>query len=262
MKRFSLCLLAFLALFLGAALAEGECPLSCGRCRDERDCRCCVYCAPVFQTARPAAVSTPACAATVKPACTSVSAPACAATVKPACTSVSAPACAATVKPAGTVQPAATAKPTPAPQVSRPNVPDSSPSTGDYTTISVTAQEQKMVNLLNQDRARNGLSALPLDSELSAIARAKSCEMMEKGYFDHESPTWGRAPSMLTAFGYAYNGVGENIAHHATVEKAEAAFLSSSPHRINMMGSQWKKVGIGVCTDQNGYVYVTELFVR
>ena len=119
-----------------------------------------------------------------------------------------------------------------------------------------------MVNLLNQDRARNGLSALSLDSELSAIARAKSCEMMEKGYFDHESPTWGRAPSMLTAFGYAYNGVGENIAHHATVEKAEAAFLSSSPHRINMMGSQWKKVGIGVCTDQNGYVYVTELFVR
>ena len=119
-----------------------------------------------------------------------------------------------------------------------------------------------MLNLLNQDRARNGLSALPLDSQLSAIARAKSQEMMVKGYFAHESPTWGKAASMLTAFGYAYNGVGENIAHHATVEKAEAAFLSSTAHRIIMLGSQWKKVGIGVSTDQNGYVYVTELFVR
>ena len=161
-----------------------------------------------------------------------------------------------------TARPAAVTCSAPTPQPSVPDEPHPSASTGDYTTISATVQEQKMLNLLNQDRARNGLSALPLDSELSAIARAKSQEMMEKGYFSHESPTWGKAASMLTAFGYAYNGVGENIAHHATVEKAEAAFLSSSAHRTIMMGSQWKKVGIGIAMDKNGYVYVTELFVR
>ena len=224
MKRFCLYLLAFLALFLGAALAEGDCPLDCAQCRNERDCVACPYCAVLFQTARPAATAKPV--------------------------------------PTAAAKPAATVKPSPAPQVYTPNVPNSSPSTGDYTTISATVQEQKMLNLLNQDRARNGLSALPLDSQLSAIARAKSQEMMEKGYFSHESPTWGKAASMLTAFGYAYNGVGENIAHHATVEKAEAAFLSSSAHRIIMMGSQWKKVGIGITMDKNGSVYVTELFVR
>ena len=224
MKRFCLYLLAFLVLFLGAALAEGDCPLDCARCRNERDCFACPYCAVLFQTARPEATAKPV--------------------------------------PTVAVKPTATVKPSPAPQVSTPNVPNSSPSTGDYTTLSATVQEQKMLNLLNQDRGRNGLSALPLDSQLSAIARAKSQEMMEKGYFSHESPTWGKAASMLTAFGYAYNGVGENIAHHATVEKAEAAFLSSSAHRIIMMGSQWKKVGIGIAMDKNGYVYVTELFVR
>lgn len=224
MKRFCLFLLALLTLFLGAALAEGDCPLDCAQCRSERDCFTCPYCAVLFQTARPAATAKPV--------------------------------------PTASVRPAATVKPSPAPQVSTPNVPNSSPSTGDYTTLSVTAQEQKMLNLLNQDRARNGLSALPLDSRLSDIARAKSQEMMEKGYFAHESPTWGKAASMLTAFGYAYNGVGENIAHHATVEKAEAAFLSSSAHRIVMMGSQWKKVGIGIAVDKSGFVYVTELFVR
>lgn len=161
-------------------------------------------------------------------------------------------------------KPAATSRPSSQP-TSRPNAaPTAKPSasTGDYTTISVTAQEQKILNLLNQDRAKNGLPALTLDAELSRIARIKSCDMNDNGYFAHESPTWGNAAAMLKAFGYPYNGVGENIAHHATVEKAEAAFMSSSGHRSNILGSQWTRVGIGVCVDKNGFVYVTQLFVR
>ena len=56
--------------------------------------------------------------------------------------------------------------------------------------------------------------------------------------------------------------MGENIAHHANAEIADAAFLSSPAHRAVMMGSQWEKVGIGVVEDEQGFVYVTELFVR
>ena len=123
-------------------------------------------------------------------------------------------------------------------------------------------QEQKLLNLLNHDRAANGLPALTLDSELSRIARMKSCDMKQSGYFAHESPTYGNAASMLTRFGYSFAGVGENIAHHASVEKAEAAFMSSTGHRANILGSQWTKVGIGICIDNNGFVYVTQLLVR
>jgi len=135
-------------------------------------------------------------------------------------------------------------------------------STGDYTTLSVAAQEQKLLNLLNQDRAAYGLPALTLDSELSRIARMKSQDMNHNHYFAHTSPTYGNAAAMLKLFGYAYNGVGENIAHHANVEKAQAAFMSSSGHRQNILGSQWTKVGIGICIDQNGFIYATQLFVR
>ena len=164
-------------------------------------------------------------------------------------------------------QPARTAAvscsaPASTPRPSTSDVPRSSPSTGDYTTLSSTAQEQKLLNLLNEDRTRNGLPALSEDSELSALARAKSQDMLENGYFAHESPTLGNAAAMLDSSGYAYQGVGENIAHHASVEKADAAFLSSPGHRANVMGSQWEKVGIGVAEDENGFVYVTELFVR
>ena len=119
-----------------------------------------------------------------------------------------------------------------------------------------------MFNLLNQDRKNNGLSALTLDATLCDIARIKSCDMRDRHYFAHESPTYGNVRSMLTAFGYAFNGAGENIAHHATVEKAEAAFMSSAGHRQNILSSAWTKIGIGICYDSNGFVYVTQIFVR
>ena len=132
----------------------------------------------------------------------------------------------------------------------------------DYTTDSLTVQEQKAVSLLNADRKSNGLSALTVDPELSRIARLKSEDMRDQGYFAHTSPTYGSASAMLTSFGYSFSAVGENIAHHATVEKSQAAFMSSDGHRKNILGASWTKVGVGVCLDRNGFVYVTQLFVR
>ena len=123
-------------------------------------------------------------------------------------------------------------------------------------------QEQKLWNLLNEDRSRNGLSALPLDEELSALARIKACDMNENRYFAHESPTYGNASEMLRHFGFSFRGVGENIAHHATVEKSQAAFMSSAGHRRNVLGKQWTRVGVGVCVDSRGFVYAVELFAR
>lgn len=101
-----------------------------------------------------------------------------------------------------------------------------------------------------------------LDPALCALARLKSCDMNQNNYFAHTSPTLGSAAEMLRSHGYAFAAVGENIAHHATVEKAQAAFMSSTGHRTNILGSQWSKVGVGVCVDQQGFVYVTQLFVR
>lgn len=164
----------------------------------------------------------------------------------------------ATPRPQATQAPSVTAIPTAVPT----RKPTGSNGTGDYTTDSVTAQEYYAWNLLNEDRIANGLAPLQLDQELSRIARIKSEDMNANNYFAHESPTYGNAANMLRLFGYSFNGVGENIAHHATVLKAQAAFMSSSGHRANILGSQWSKVGIGVSYDKNGSVYVTQIFVR
>ena len=165
-----------------------------------------------------------------------------------------------TPEPTVTPAPTATSTPKPTPTPAPTEVPPFTDE--DYTTGSITAQEENAFLLLNQDRAANGRSALELDPALCDLARLKSRDMYLNNYFSHTSPTYGSAAQMLSAYGYALTSGGENIAHHATVEKAQAAFMSSSGHRQNILGSQWTKVGIGVWEDSQGFVYVTQLFVR
>ena len=131
-----------------------------------------------------------------------------------------------------------------------------------YTTASLSAQEQTAGNLLNSDRARYNLAPLALDPELCRIARIKSQDMRDNQYFAHTSPTYGDVRSMLRHFGYNFTAAGENIAHHATIEKSQAALISSPGHRKNILSSGYTKVGIGVALDENGFVYLTQIFAR
>ena len=131
-----------------------------------------------------------------------------------------------------------------------------------YTTASVSAQEQSAGNLVNSDRSAYSLAPLALDSALCRIARLKSEDMRDNHYFAHISPTYGDVRSMLTKMGYSYAAAGENIAHHATIEKAQAALISSPGHRRNILSTGFTKFGIGVALDANGYVYLTQIFCR
>ena len=131
-----------------------------------------------------------------------------------------------------------------------------------YTTASLSVQEQTAGNLLNNDRARYNLSPLVIDPALCRIARIKSEDMLSNQYFAHTSPTSGDVRQMLRTFGYSFSAASENIAHHATIEKAQAAFLSSPGHRKNILSSIYTKVGIGAAIDEKGHVYLTQIFAR
>ena len=215
-------------------------------------------------TVTPAPTATPTPEPTLTPTPTATPTPAAmptpTATSTPKPTTTPAPTATSTPEPTLTPAPTVTSTPKPTPTPAPTEVPPFTDE--DYTTGSITAQEENAFLLLNQDRAANGRSALELDPALCDLARLKSRDMYLNNYFSHTSPTYGSAAQMLSAYGYAFTSVGENIAHHATVEKAQAAFMSSSGHRQNILGSQWTKVGIGVWEDSQGFVYVTQLFVR
>lgn len=133
---------------------------------------------------------------------------------------------------------------------------------GHYTSASPSAQERIAGNLLNSDRAAYGLPALTLDPELCRIARIKSQDMRDNQYFAHESPTYGDVRKMLRHFSYSFSAAGENIAHHSTVEKSQAALLSSPGHRANILNKSYTRFGVGVALDENGYIYLTQIFCR
>ncbi len=159
--------------------------------------------------------------------------------------------CPATSAPAPTA-PVTTAKPTATP----------SPSPDHYTQAVCSAQAQQMAQWINQERVKNGLSQLPLDASLCKVATVKSQDMLDKNYFAHESPTYGSMATMLKTFGVPFASCGENIASHASISKAHAAFMSSEGHRRNILTSSWTRMGIGVVFDRNGFVRVTEVFAR
>ena len=127
----------------------------------------------------------------------------------------------------------------------------------------LNAYEETLFRLVNEDRARYGLHPLTLDYELCEIARIKAQDMLSNGYFAHKSPTYGNMRTMLKSFGVNYRGATENIARSRSIYHAEAAFLSSSTgHRQALLGSSWTNVGIGVAVTPQGFVYVSQVFVR
>ncbi|WP_260412527.1 CAP domain-containing protein [Alkalihalobacillus sp. TS-13] len=110
----------------------------------------------------------------------------------------------------------------------------------------LTADEQQMVDLVNQEREKAGLKPLEVDPELTKMARAKSKDMIDNNYFSHDSPTYGSPFDMMKQFGIEYNTAGENIAGNSSVEGAHTSLMNSDGHRKNILGSQYTKIGIGI----------------
>lgn len=110
----------------------------------------------------------------------------------------------------------------------------------------VSAEEQQMVDLVNSERAQNGLAPLEIDEELTEVARVKAQDMIDNNYFAHESPTYGSPFQMMDHFGITYQTAGENLAGNQTVDSAHTSLMNSQGHRENILSSNYSEVGIGI----------------
>jgi uncharacterized protein YkwD len=156
-----------------------------------------------------------------------------------------------------TPAPTATPAPTPAPTSGSGGTATTPPVTG-----SMSADERRMIDMVNQDRADNGLPALTFDAGLRAGALAHSKDMSENNYFSHTSPTYGDFGTRVKASGVKYTASGENIAMYGSVEAAEAGFMNSPGHRANILGN-YTRVGIGIVYNQSkGAYYITQWFAK
>ena len=135
-------------------------------------------------------------------------------------------------------------------------------SSGSVTTTSgLTSDEQEVFNLINQQRTKAGLSALKISQEVQKVARDKAQDMVNLGYFSHNSPTYGSPFDMLKSYKVSYKTAGENIAGNSSNQGAVNAWMNSEGHRANILNSSYNYTGIAVVkSNKYGKIYV-QMFI-
>jgi uncharacterized protein YkwD len=97
---------------------------------------------------------------------------------------------------------------------------------------------------INEARAANGVRPLRVDPRLTRAARSHSADMVRRQYFAH-----GSFALRLRQFDVRGRMVGENIAWGvgslATARSIVAQWLASPPHRANLLGTSFRRIGLG-----------------
>jgi uncharacterized protein YkwD len=115
----------------------------------------------------------------------------------------------------------------------------------------MSSMAASVVSQTNDERAKEGLPALTVSSELNRAAAVRAQEIVQK--FSHTRPD-----------GSAWNTVssacrGENIAMgQQSADKVMAAWMSSSGHRANILRSSFGSIGVAAYKVGNTMYWVQE----
>jgi len=124
--------------------------------------------------------------------------------------------------------------------------PGTDPSGPDPSAGCGTPSEMQELALTNEARLAAGLLELACDDALTRAARAHSEDMCDRGYFSHRSIDGRAFTDRIDEQGASYTTAGENIAWgQQGPEDAHAAWMASPGHRSNILGTGYRRVGIG-----------------
>ncbi len=141
------------------------------------------------------------------------------------------------------------------------NTPGDAPSVDSPSVDSQHAFIQEVVDLVNAERAKEGLSPLTIDTKVQAAAqvRAQECEQS----FSHTRPNGSSFATALKEQNVSYRSAGENIAWgQRSPEQVMNAWMNSSGHRANIMNANFTTIGVGYYQNANGTNYWCQLFTR
>lgn len=106
--------------------------------------------------------------------------------------------------------------------------------------------EMKMLEMVNDERIKEGLKPLKADPEMTRVARMHSQDMFVRGYFAHVNPD-GKDPfDRMKAANVRFLAAGENLALAQTLEIAHTNLMNSPGHRANILNPAFGRLGIGV----------------
>jgi uncharacterized protein YkwD len=127
--------------------------------------------------------------------------------------------------------------------------------------LSINSEEQAFLTLINQYRAQNGKGALQMDAKLNRMATWHATDMANKNYFSHTDSLKRSFSKRLQQCDASGGWAAENIAAgYQTAQSVFNGWKASSGHNTNMLGSNYKYIGIARVTGpgQYGVYWVTD----
>lgn len=143
-----------------------------------------------------------------------------------------------------------------------PTVPDEATEPEEpLTENDLEKMRKEMLELVNEERANAGLSALRLNDDVCAYAQIRANEVSSK--FSHTRPNGENYWTELERLGIEYNPGGENIsAGENNPEDAVIGWMNSPGHRANILKEGIGQIGIGFVKVNSGYHYYwVQIFV-
>ena len=128
------------------------------------------------------------------------------------------------------------------------------------TTYNYNDTELRIVSLINDYRASNGLNRLEVINHISYKSQEHNIYMIDKAVINHDY-FQQRSNNLIQVLGA--ERVGENIAYnYQTAESVMSAWLNSPAHKDNIKGN-FTHLGISVTVDETtGKKYYTNMFIK
>lgn len=126
--------------------------------------------------------------------------------------------------------------------------------------------ERQVFDLINQQRASNGLTALTWSVDAAKIARVHSENMANFKFFSHEGLDGLTVNERADDFGISnWRSIGENLAYNQGYDNpgtfAVERWMKSPGHRGNILNNRWKESAVGVAVSADKKYYFTEVFL-
>ena len=127
--------------------------------------------------------------------------------------------------------------------------------------VQVGGVQSAAVGAVNAHRANAGLPALVVDSRLTSAAQSHANDMASRRVMTHVGANGNNAGQRIAIYGYGASTWGENVAAgQTTAAEVVDAWMRSSGHRANILGSRWTNIGVAAAKGSNGVTYWTMVF--
>ena len=112
---------------------------------------------------------------------------------------------------------------------------------------------QRMVELVNEERAKAGLPALKTNDQIAQVAQTRAAELADS--YSHTRPDGRSCFTALEDAGIRYGSAGENIAYGgSSPEYILASWMDSPGHRANILNENFTTIGVGCYLERNGMI--------